>query len=114
VTKQPATADANRVNLRGRVSGAPAERLMRSGDRLVTLRLVVPRPRSRSRPGATVDTFDCVAWAAKVGDALLGLAPDDQVEVSGALRRRFWRGEGAAMSRVEVEISRVRRLRRPP
>ena len=104
----------NEVHLRGRVSKPADERLLPSGDRLVSVRVIVPRPRNRARPSVTVDTFDCVAWTARTGDALLKLLADDPVEITGALRRRFWRGQSGAASRVEVEVSRVRRLPHPP
>ncbi len=104
-------ANDNEVHLRGRVSNTPDQRTMPSGDRLVSLRLVVPRPQSRDRRSATVDTFDCVAWTARAGDAMLKLGPADHVEIVGALRRRFWRGATGASSRVEVR--RVRRVQNP-
>lgn len=113
MTKKTAATGANEVHLRGRVSNSPDQRVLPSGDRLVFLRLVVPRPSHRARPSATVDTFDCVAWTTRTGDALLKLAPQDQIEIIGALRRRFWRGATGAVSRVEVEVSRVRRVPRP-
>ena len=114
MASEPEPEMRNEVHLRGRVSKQPDERLLPSGDRLVSVRVIVPRPPNRVRPSVTVDTFDCVAWTARVGDALLKLAADDPVEITGALRRRFWRGESGAASRVEVEVSRVQRLRRPP
>ncbi len=114
MTKSSDAIGTNEVHLRGRVSNQPDERVLPSGDRLVSVRVVVPRPPSRARPSATVDTFDCVAWSARAGDSLLRLAPHDHVEIVGALRRRFWRGATGAASRVEVEVSRVRRLPHPP
>lgn len=113
MTKRSDVTVANEVHLRGRVSNKPEQRVLPSGDRLVSLRVVVPRPPNRSRPSATVDTFDCVSWTARAGDALLNLEPQDHVEIGGALRRRFWRRAAGTMSRVEVEVSRVRRLPRP-
>ena len=107
------TPSANEVRVEGRVSGVATERVLPSGDRLVAIRVVVARPPRRARPGATVDTFDCVAWTARAREALLGLCPSDQVAITGALRRRFWRGEQGTSSRIEIEISRVRRLRQP-
>lgn len=106
-------ATVNEVHLRGRVSNSPDERVLPSGDRLVSMRVVVPRPPTRGRTGAKVDTFDCVAWTARAADALLALAAHDQIEITGALRRRFWRGDRGAVSRIEIEVSRVRRLRQP-
>ncbi len=109
-------SSVNSVVLRGRVSSHPQERELFSGDRLVSVRLVVPRPSPR-RPRAdrrrvpTVDTFECVGWTVRAGKALKTLSPDDQVIVSGSLRRHFWRAGGAVASRVEVEVGSVRRVR---
>ncbi|CAN5561548.1 hypothetical protein BH18ACT8_BH18ACT8_04240 [soil metagenome] len=107
------TPSANEVHVEGRVSGVATERVLPSGDRLVAIRVIVPRPPRRTRPGATVDTFDCVAWTARSQHALLRLCPADQVAITGTLRRRFWRSERGAASRIEIEVSRVRRLRQP-
>lgn len=113
------TAPRNEVVLVGRVPAAPEERELPSGDVLVTWRLVVGRPPGRRPPegvrATTVDTLDCVAWSAATRRAAAALLPDDVVEVTGALRRRFWRAGAGAASRCEVEVSSVRRVsRRPP
>ncbi len=113
------TAPRNEVLLVGRVPAAPEQRELPSGDVLVTWRLVVSRPPGRPVPegvrAPTVDTLDCVAWTAATRRAASALAPDDVVEVHGALRRRFWRAGAGAASRCEVEVSAVRRVsRRPP
>lgn len=110
-------AARNEVLLVGRVSGVPQERELPSGDVLVAWRLVVDRPPGGRRPpegvrATTVDTLDCTAWTAGLRRAAGGLGEGDVVEVSGALRRRFWRAGAAAASRTEVEVSAVRRLQR--
>lgn len=107
---------ANEVRLLGRVSAEPAEQVLPSGDRVVTLRLVVPRERVRPRAaattgGATVDTIDVACWSGRARTSALRLGAGDHAEVSGALRRRFFRAGGAAVSRYEVEASTVRRVR---
>ena len=104
---------ANEVRLVGRVSADPAQQELPSGDEVVTLRLVVPRPRPRSAttPGAAVDTIDVACWTSRTRAAALRLAAGDHAEVSGALRRRFFRAGGAAVSRYEVEAAAVRRHR---
>jgi single-strand DNA-binding protein len=117
-TTEP-TAPRNEVVLVGRVPALPEERELPSGDVLVTWRVVVGRPPGRRPPegvrATTVDTLDCVAWTASARRAASALLPDDVVEVSGALRRRFWRAGAGAASRCEVEVSTVRRVsRRPP
>jgi single-strand DNA-binding protein len=104
---------ANEVRLVGRVSADPAAQELPSGDQVVTLRLVVPRPRPRAGapPGAAVDTIDVACWTARTRTAALRLGAGEHAEVSGALRRRFFRAGGAAVSRYEVEATAVRRAR---
>jgi len=107
----------NEVVLVGRVSAPAEEKVLPSGDVLVSWRVVVDRPPSRraaaeSGKGAPVDTIDCVAWTRGVQRTAAGLAAGDVVRVDGALRRRFWRGPVGAASRCEVEVSGVRRLAR--
>jgi single-strand DNA-binding protein len=112
------TAPRNEVLLVGRVPAAPEERVLPSGDVLVTWRVVVGRPPLRRPPDGvrapTVDTLDCVAWTASARRAASALAADDVVQVSGALRRRFWRAGAGAASRCEVEVLTVRRVSRRP
>ncbi len=103
----------------GRLPAAAEERELPSGDQLVAWRLVVERAPGRRPPEGvrvpTVDTVDCVAWTAPLRRTALALRPDDVVEVSGALRRRFWRAGAVPVSRYEVEAASVRRVsRRPP
>lgn len=108
----------NEVVLVGRVSGAPQERELPSGDVLVAWRVVVDRPPRRAVPERVrqvrVDTVDCVGWAAGVRRTARTLADGDLVELEGALRRRFWRAGAAPQSRTEVEVESLRRLRRAP
>lgn len=113
------TASRNEVVLVGRVSGVPEERELPSGDVLVSWRVVLDRPPSRrpAREGVrqvTVDTVDCIAWGAGLRRTARSLVGGDVVAVEGALRRRFWRGNGAASSRTEVEVDALRRVRRAP
>jgi len=126
VRSQPASDGAdqashrNEVVLVGRLAAAPQVRTLPSGDVLATFRLVVARPpvsRGRSarvpssRPVA-VDALDCVSWRASVRRTVTGWVPGDVVEVTGSLRRRFWRAGAGTASRCEVEVAGARRLRR--
>ena len=104
----------NEVRLVGKVSGAVDERELPSGDVVAALRLVVPRDAGRSRGAATVDTIDVACWTGRTRQSARRLATGDQVEVVGALRRRFFRAGAATASRYEVEASRLTRVHRPP
>ncbi|WP_183101267.1 single-stranded DNA-binding protein [Nocardioides pelophilus] len=114
--KGPANEAANVVRLTGTVSGEPEKRVLPSGDELCVVRVVVPRVsqrvRSDGRRGPSVDVLDCCAWEARPRRTIGGWRSGDEVEVSGALRRRFFRAGGATVSRVEVEISSARLVRR--
>lgn len=110
----------NEVALRGRLAALAEERELPSGDRIVTLRIVVSRPAGPVRPKpangptrrATVDTIDVTCWTSATRRAALRLTAGDQIEVEGALRRRFFGGGAGPQSRYEVEAAAVRRARR--
>ena len=111
-------ASVNEVLVGGRVSGAPEQRELPSGDTVVQLRLVVPRPASRpgaARSGATVDTIDVACWTKALQRRAVRLKPGDLVTVRGALRRRFWRSPAGPASRYEVEaMTLTRQVDMPP
>jgi single-strand DNA-binding protein len=105
----------NEVRLVGRLGADPQLRELPSGDTLWTLRVVVdrpPRPPGRVKRGQRVDTLECAVWAGRLKQQVRGWSAGDVVEVSGALRRRFFRAAGATASRVEVELTRGRVIRR--
>lgn len=107
----------NEVRLVGRLRGGPEQRELPSGDVLVAFKVVVDRPApNRPLPAGvrlvSVDTVPCVAWAAGVRRTASGWEDGDVVEVTGALRRRFWRVGAGAASQTEVEVLSARRLSR--
>lgn len=115
----PPETSRNEVCLAGRLAAPAEERTLPSGTVLVTFRIVVGRPppvRPVPARTPTVDTIDCVAGTAAARRAALGWLPGDVVEVTGSLRRRFWRAGAGAASRTEVEVAKARRLARasPP
>ncbi|MEY4347316.1 MAG: hypothetical protein RJA68_819 [Actinomycetota bacterium] len=95
----------NDLLLRGRVSAKALEKKLPSGDKIVEFRLIVSRQR---RDG--VDTLDIAAWSAKSRRIALTLKPDEWVEVSGAIHRRFWTGAGGLASRWQVEAVEISRI----
>ena len=123
---RPGTTEApagnNEVRLSGRVAAAAEERVLPSGDRIVQLRVIVPRgPGARRRPPsaaagtpparvATIDTIDLVCWTARTRQAASRLIRGDHIQVEGALRRRFFGGPGGRQSRYEVEVAAIRRV----
>ncbi len=113
-TQEVATADfaVNEVRLVGRISQEPEERELPSGDTVWTFRLVVPRPGDRVRTRRGVDTFDCAVWSGRVRRSVPGWCAGDVVEVTGAVRRRFFRAGSSSASRFEIEVAGGRIIRR--
>ena len=108
---------ANEARLVGRLTGQPALVELPSGDALVTFRVSIPRD-SRA-PGGTgssngrrVDSVPCTAWSPRLRRSILTWRAGDLVEVSGSVRCRFYQAGGATRSRVEVEASAARIMRR--
>lgn len=105
---------ANDVRLVGRLTGEPALVELPSGDALVTFRISVPRSAPASGAAATqrVDSVPCTAWSPRLRRSILTWRAGDLVEVSGAVRCRFFQAGGATRSRVEVEATAARIMRR--
>lgn len=105
----------NEVRLVGRLSAPPVIKHLPSGAEVVQLRVVVtrtagarPKPAAGAPRSPTVDTIDVACWSVPTrrrGSACTGT---EVVEVSGALRRRFWRGPHGVASRYEVEADTLR------
>ncbi|WP_375003427.1 single-stranded DNA-binding protein [Aeromicrobium sp. CTD01-1L150] len=96
----------NCVTLRGRLSADPEERVLPSGDRIVTFRIVVPRTSAaRRRSRQACDVIECVAWTSRLRAKAARFRSDDTIEVTGALRRRFTRTAGSLASYVSVELT---------
>lgn len=106
----------NQVSLVGRVSSAPVERELPSGDKVVTFRVVMPRERTpmtaRSRQAS--DWVDCAAWGGRARRSAGSWRPGDYVEIEGALRRRFFRDGAGPSTRLEVEMITGRCVERAP
>jgi single-strand DNA-binding protein len=114
-----ADSDVNEVRLVGRLGADPEERLLPSGDTLWTFRVNVGRPPGRRAgqsggPGATQrsDSLDCAVWSGRPRRTVATWSKGDLVEVSGSVRKRFFQAGGATSSRVEIEVSRARVIRR--
>ena len=110
--EQPAIPARNDVVLVGRVAAPVMEHELPSGATVVNARLIVDRadtamPWSSQR----VDAIECVGWTARVQRSMRRWNPEDRVEVEGSIRRRFFRAATGTGSRVEVEITKARRLK---
>jgi single-strand DNA-binding protein len=114
MTEQLDNGADNRVFLRGVLAVEPRVRALPSGDELCSFRLTVPRPKA-TYGRMKSDSIDCSTTRSAPQRSLAKCSPGDHIEVSGCLRRRFWRGaNGAPASRYEVDVITVRRIRNPP
>ena len=95
----------NDVMLRGRVSDVAVEKTLPSGDKVVEFRLIVTRLELTG-----VDTLDIAAWSAKSRRSALSLKPDEWIEISGAIHRRFWKAPTGLASRWQVEAAEISRI----
>ena len=104
----------NEVRLVGRLAADPQLRELPSGDTVWNLRVVVERAvlPGKEKPRQRVDSLECAVWSGRLKKQVEKWEAGDIVEVSGALRRRFFRAGGATASRVEVELTGGRIIRR--
>jgi single-strand DNA-binding protein len=111
---------ANDVRLVGRLTAEPVVVELPSGDTLVTFRISVQRgaapgsPVAAHRSSQRVDSVPCTAWTPRLRRSIVAWRPGDLVEVSGSVRCRFYQAGGATRSRVEVEATAARIMRRSP
>lgn len=105
------TTPSNHVAVSGRVSNLAEVRTLPSGDTLASFRLIVDRSGAAlKRSKQKVDTFECVAWTARLRTAVSKLQPGDTIEVTGQLRRRFSRANGLPASWVSIEVQSCRKV----
>jgi single-strand DNA-binding protein len=104
----------NEVRLTGRLATTPVLRELPSGDTVWNLRVVVdrPAPAGKQKPRQRVDSLECTVWSGRLKNQVKSWSEGDVVGVSGSLRRRFFQAGGATASRVEVELSQGRIIRR--
>lgn len=111
MSQQPPEGTENYVLLRGLLAAEPHVRTLPSGDELCSFRLTVARS-AQTHGRARADSIECASTRAPVRRTVTRCAPGQRLEVSGCLRRRFWRSAaGSPASRYEVEVIDVRRLR---
>ena len=113
MSAQLESTDENTVHLVGRIGAPPVESELPSGDMIASFRVIVARPEGH---GSTqrVDTLDCTAWSARVRRSARTWRKDDVIEIDGSVRRRFFATSSGRASRVDIEVSAARMLRRAP
>src|SRR5690606_28639396 len=74
MTDADITGADNQVLLRGRLADVAEQRILPSGDEIVSFRLIVDRSATaRRRSRQLVDTFDCSVWTARLRTRALKL-----------------------------------------
>lgn len=109
--QEPSPTTVNEVHLVGRVGRIDEPRELPSGSVVVGFGVVTDRAVEAGSRRA-VDALDCAAWSPATRRSVAAWAVGDVVEVTGSLRRRFFRTPAGAASRYEIEVTRARRVRR--
>ena len=99
------TLALNDVLLRGRVSSMGVEKELPSGDKVVEFRIVIARSDELG-----FDAIDISAWSSKLRRSASSLKTEEWVEISGSIKRRFWRGATGLASRWQIDASEITRL----
>lgn len=95
----------NDVLLRGRISTLAIEKELPSGDKVCEFRIVIARTNEEG-----FDAIDISAWSSKLRRTALALKSDQWVEVTGSIKRRFWRGATGLASRWQIDANEITRL----
>ena len=95
----------NNVLLRGRISTLAIEKELPSGDKVCEFRIVIARTNEEG-----FDAIDISAWSSKLRRTALALKSDQWVEVTGSIKRRFWRGSTGLASRWQIDANEITRL----
>lgn len=104
-TDLDATLALNDVLLRGRISSIATEKELPSGDKVMEFRIVIARTGEDG-----FDTIDISAWSAKLRRTAGALKVDQWVEITGSIKRRFWRGSTGIASRWQIDAMEISRL----
>jgi single-strand DNA-binding protein len=102
----------NTVTLVGRLGVTVSERELPSGDTVTSFSVVVERPPRDRRGKTTVDSIPCQTFSVSIGTRVLNWQPGEWIQVTGALRRRFWRSAQSPQSLLEVQATSVRKVRK--
>jgi single-strand DNA-binding protein len=100
------TTHRNEVLLVGTLQTEPVPRSLSDGTDVVIFRLLV----RRDDEGGGTDSVECTSSAAGCRRASAGWTVGDELEVSGALRRRFYRSGTTSRPFTVVDVQRARRV----
>jgi single-strand DNA-binding protein len=105
-TARRTTTHRNEVLLLGTLQSEPMPRSLNDGTDVVIFRLLV----RRDDEGVGTDSVECTSAAAGCRRAAAGWAVGDELEVTGALRRRFYRSGATSRPFTVVDVQRARRV----
>ncbi|MCK2216633.1 single-stranded DNA-binding protein [Actinomadura sp. ATCC 31491] len=97
--------DRNEVLLVGRLSAAPEDQTLPSGDIVTKWRIIVRRRRRQRRGVTTTDSIPCVTFSPETADVIRSLKPRDYLEVTGSFRCRVFGPPGGKIWKYEVEVT---------
>jgi len=95
----------NDVLLSGIVANEPQIRELGDGREVLQWRMKILRPDSGS------DSIACSAEAKQVIKSVTAAGQGGEMEVAGSLRSRFWNSGAGMASRLEVDVTKAKRIR---
>jgi hypothetical protein len=96
----------NQVTIQGQVSSELTHRELADGSLVTQWRLKVPRENESG-----TDSIPCSTVSASVLKQLERATSETIFETEGEIRSRFWNSSGVTGSRVEVNVTKMRKLR---
>lgn len=105
------THHVNEVRLIGRLGNSLDTRELPSGTALTSFSIIVDRPAREVHGRTKVDTISCQTTRAQVAGRLQRLDHGQVIEISGSLRRRFWKSGTGLASATEVDVRQVSPVR---
>lgn len=93
----------NTVNIIGRLTRDPELRFTQGGTAVTTVRVAIPRRKSKDKPEPGAVYIDVTCWAGLAETVAEHLAKGRQVAVTGRLEHRQWEGQdGSKHERNEI------------
>ena len=96
----------NQVVIQGNVSSELTQRELADGSVVTQWRLKVPRENEGG-----FDSIPCSTMSASVLKLLERATSETIFETEGEIRSRFWNSSGVTGSRVEVNVTKMRKLK---
>lgn len=102
----------NEVRLVGRLGSSMDVRELPSGTSLTNFSVVIERSAREIHGRTKVDTIACQTTRTALATRVSRLEPGQEIEIVGALRRRFWKSGTGLASATEVDVRQLNVVRR--